>query len=42
MPLKCLSYEAYGENSLSRAHAFGQHKRYSKGREDVKDDQAVW
>jgi hypothetical protein len=31
--------EAYRENSLSRAHVFEWHKRFSEGREDVEGDE---
>ena len=30
--------EAYGEDCMSRAHVFEWHKRFSEGRESVKDD----
>jgi len=33
-----LLHEAYGENTLPRAHVFEWHKRFSEGRVDVEDD----
>jgi hypothetical protein len=30
-----LLHEVYGGNTLSRAHVFEWHKRFSEGREDV-------
>jgi hypothetical protein len=31
--------EVYEENTLSRAHVFEWHKKFSVGREDVEDDE---
>lgn len=31
--------EVYGENCMTRAHAFELHKRFMKGPEDVEDDE---
>jgi hypothetical protein len=30
--------EVYGEDTLSRAHVFDWHRRFSGGRKDVEDD----
>jgi hypothetical protein len=30
--------EVYGENTLSRAHVFQWHKKFSEGREGLEDD----
>jgi hypothetical protein len=37
-----VSHEAYGENTLSRAHVFEWHKRFSEGREAMEYDKMTW
>ena len=39
-PTDCLKllHEVYGETTMSRAHSFEWHKRFTSGHEDVEDD----